>query len=245
MTDTTPQNDLLRIFIGYDPRQAVGYQVLHYSIMAHATRPIAVTPLVLQTLPITRAGLTPFTYSRFMVPWLCNFNGWALFMDLDMLLLDDISKLFAMADDRYAAMVAKNPMKLEWASMILYNCGHPANRVLTPEYVDSAERCRAPHALDWLPEELVGALPPEWNHTVGYDAPRPDARLVHYTQGLPIHPEVQGCEYAEPWLQAARAANTTQPWQGLMGRSVHAARLPDGSVVSRLRAESQALAGRK
>jgi hypothetical protein len=229
---------MLRIFIGYDPRQAVAYQVLHHSILMRSSRPVAVCPLVLASLPISRSGLTPFTYSRFLVPWLSGYQGWALFLDLDMLVLEDIAKLFALADDRYAVMVTKNPIKMERSSLILFNCGHAANRILEPHYVDNPEICRSPHIFDWLSDELVGDLPAEWNHTVGYDRPRSDAKLVHFTQGIPLHPELQGCEYSEVWLQAARHANATHPWIALLGRSVHAVQLSDGRVVPRLRAST-------
>lgn len=224
----------LRIFIGYDHRQAVGYNVLQFSMFRRCSKPLAITPLFLPTLPLTRTGLTPFTYSRFLVPWLSGYQGWAMFVDLDYLCLADLAQLFALTDDKYAVMVTKNPKKFEWASMILYNCGHPANRVLTPEYVQDAKQCRAPHAIDWLPDELVGDLPREWNHLVGYDPPRNDAKLVHYTQGMPVFEETRGSEYAEEWLNEHAKANQTMHWQDVMARSVHAAKLPDGRVVAKL-----------
>jgi hypothetical protein len=97
---------------------------------------------VLPTLPLKRQGLTPFTFSRFLVPWLCDYQGWALFLDIDFLALGDVAELFALGDERYAAMVSKNPKKFEWASMILFNCGHPANKVLTPDYRGRPEALR-------------------------------------------------------------------------------------------------------
>jgi hypothetical protein len=227
-------NAPLRIFIGYDHRQAVSYNVLQFSILRRATRPIAITPIVLPTLPLTRMGLTPFTYSRFLVPWLCDFRGWALFLDLDYLCLADISELFALADDRYAAMVSKNVKKFEWASAILFNCAHPANGILTPEHIQDAQRCRAPHGLDWLPSELVGDLPREWNHLVGYDSPRKDARLVHYTQGMPVFEETKGSEYTDEWMAEHQASSQTQGWQELMANSIHAANTADGKRVAKL-----------
>ena len=227
-------NAPLRIFIGYDHRQAVSYNVLQFSILRRATMPVAITPLVLPTLPITRKGLTPFTYSRFLVPWLCDFRGWALFLDLDYLCLGNIVELFAMADKRFAAMVSKNVKKFEWASMILFNCGHPANAVLTPEHVQDPQRSRAPHGLDWLSPDLVGDLPREWNHLVGYDPPRQDARLVHYTQGMPIFEETTGSEYQQQWLDEHQISNETQGWQELMANSIHAANTADGKRVAKL-----------
>jgi len=231
-------NAPLRIFIGYDHRQAVAYNVLQFSILRRAALPVAITPIVLPTLPLTRQGLTPFTFSRFLVPWLCDFRGWALFMDIDYLCLADISGLFRLADERYAAMVSKNVKRFEWASMILFNCGHPANATLTPDYVQDPQRCRAPHGLDWLAPELVGDLPREWNHLVGYDPPRKDAKLVHYTQGMPIYEETSGSEYAAEWMSEHEVSNETQGWQELMAGSIHAANTATGRRVAKLHAEA-------
>jgi len=230
----TQSHQPLRIFIGYDHRQPIAMNVLQFSIFRRSSKPVAITPIVLPTLPMKRTGLTPFTYSRFLVPWLCDYQGWALFLDIDFLVLGDIAELFAQADDRYAAMVSKNPKKFEWASMILFNCGHPANRVLTPDYVDDAERCRSPHTMDWLAPELVGGFPGEWNHLVGYDPPRNDAKAVHYTQGMPIFEETTGSEYREQWLAEHKDSNSVRPWQELMARSVHAGKTADGRLVAKL-----------
>jgi lipopolysaccharide biosynthesis glycosyltransferase len=230
----TQSNQPLRIFIGYDHRQPIALNVLQFSIFRRSSKPVTISPIVLPTLPMKRTGLTPFTYSRFLVPWMCDYQGWALFLDIDFLVLSDIADLFARADDRYAAMVSKNEKKFEWASMIFFNCGHPANRVLTPDYIDDPKRCISPHTMDWLSPDLVGDLPREWNHLVGYDAPRNDAKAVHYTQGMPIYEETTGSEYREQWLAEQKAANTTSPWQELMARSVHAGKTADGRVVAKL-----------
>lgn len=230
----------LKIFIGYDHRQAVSYNVLQFSIFRRSSKPVAISPLVLPTLPMTRSGLTPFTFSRFLVPWLNGFQGWAMFMDTDYLCLADIAELFAKADDRYAAMVSKNVKKFEWASMIMFNCAHPANRILTPEYVEDPKQCRSPHTLDWLSDDLVGDLPREWNHLVGYDKPRNDAKLVHYTQGMPIFEETAGSEYAEQWKKEHAKSNQTLGWQDLMARSVHAGRTNDGRIVAKLHPDAMA-----
>src|SRR5690349_18814346 len=230
----------LRIFIGYDHRQAISYNVLQFSLFRRCSKPVLISPLYLPTLPITRTGLTPFTFSRFLVPWLCGFQGWAMFLDIDYLCRADLAELFALTDDRYAVMVSKNVKKFEWASMIMFNCGHPSNRILTPEYVQDAKQCRQPHAIDWLPDALVGDLPREWNHLVGYDAPRADAKLVHYTQGMPIFEETKGSEYAEDWKKEHAKANQTMGWQDLMARSVHSAKTADGRIVAKLHPDAMA-----
>ena len=228
----------LRVFIGFDHRQAVAYNVLQFSIFRRCTKPVAVTPLFLPTLPLTRTGLTPFTFSRFLVPWLCGYQGWAMFLDIDYLCHGDLAELFALTDDRYAVMVSKNVKKFEWASMMMFNCGHPGNRILTPEYVQDPQQCRTPHTIDWLPEHLVGDLPREWNHLVGYDAPRADAKLIHYTQGMPIYEETRGSEYADAWKKEHAKANQALGWQDLMARSVHAGKTADGRIVAKLHPEA-------
>lgn len=211
------KKEILKIFIGYDPRQPVSYNVLAQSIMVRATRPIAITPLIIQTLPIQRVGLTPFTFTRFLVPYLCDYQGWGLFLDADIILRDDISQLFDLRDDKYTVMVSKNEHRFEWASVMLFN--NAKCQILTPEYIEKADRL---HQIAWANEEDIGDLPREWNHLVGYDAERPDAKLVHYTQGVPCFPETNDSEYVQDWMDEQRWLNSAQPWEVLMGNSIHA-----------------------
>jgi len=215
---------MLRVFIGYDDRQPVAYNVLQVSIATRSSRPVSVTPLILSQLPITRAGLTPFTFSRFLVPWLCNYEGTALFLDIDMLVLADIAELFDMMDDN-ALMVSKNRLKFEWASAMLFNCGHADNRRLTPEFIETAENL---HTIPWT--DKVGDLPGEWNHLVMYDEPKP-AKLVHYTAGIPCFPETKDLGYGPEWMNELKAAMAAKSWQTLMAKSVHAR-----PVLERIRA---------
>ena len=232
----------LRIFIGFDERQPVSYTVLQNSILQRSSRPVTISPLVLKTLPITRRGLTPFTFSRFLVPWLCDWQGWALFLDLDMLVLGDIAELFGYADESKAVVVCQEQQRFEWASAILFNCAHQANRVLQPDYVEDPKRCVKPHSIDWVGSDaLIGSFPAIWNHCVGYNPPRPGAKLAHYTMGIPAFPEIRGCEYSEEWVAEFRNATATQPWLTLMGNSVHVVKTADGRVLPKLHPEAKAL----
>ncbi|MEL0107169.1 MAG: hypothetical protein VW802_09515 [Rhodospirillaceae bacterium] len=227
----------LRIFIGYDDRQIPASSALIQSIINTCSKPVAITPLVLPALPTDRAGLTPFTYSRFLTPWLCNFEGWALFMDNDMLAIGDLAELFDYADDQYAIMVNKSIEPFEWASVMLFNCAHPANKVMTPEFLSDPDQSGAPHSFEWLGQDkdaLIGAFTSEWNHTIGYDQPRNDAKIAHYTMGIPAHPEIDGCEYSEEWHKVFDQTLSLLDWHGMMGNSVHAAQLPDGRVLPKL-----------
>lgn len=219
----------LQIYIGFDHRQFVSYSVLAGSIIGAASKPVSITPVCLPTLPLERAGLTPFTFTRFLVPRMQKDGGWALFLDSDMLAVGDVAELFELVDDQYAAMVVKNPRQFEWASLIMFNCGHAANDVLTPEYVE--DEVSPLFKFGWMKPEELGALPSEWNHLVGYDQPREDAKLVHYTMGIPVYDETKMSEYADQWNQVHQAINSTVPWAALMAQSVHATHMPDGRVL--------------
>jgi lipopolysaccharide biosynthesis glycosyltransferase len=207
----------LRVFIGYDHRQPIAYTALSHSILSKSSKPVSIIPLVLNQLPIKRQGLTPFTFSRFLVPWLCDYKGWALFLDIDIILNDDISGIFDLVDDRYNVCVSKNTKQFEWSSVMLFN--NEKCKILSPEYVETANGL---HQLEWCTEEKIGDLPREWNHLVGYDQPSQNPKLIHYTQGIPAFFETDSCEHADLWGKAARDSVSATSWVDLMGASVHA-----------------------
>jgi len=223
---------MLRIFIGADPRQPVSLAVLAQSVYRLSSKPVAITPLVIEQLPLKRTGLTPFTFSRFLVPYLCNYEGWALFLDADILLKDDISKLFAMADDKYAVMVSKDENhRFEWASVMLFNCAKC--RILTPDYVEVASGL---HTINWVEDELIGDFPRDWNYLVGYSEKQEEPKLIHYTQGMPAYPLTQDSEFAIDWAKEHQYMNSIRPWEELMGNSIHAMDL-DGKRVPKYKAK--------
>ena len=204
---------MLSIFIGVDVRQPVAFTTLQMSIISRSSKPVAITPLLIDQLPVKRRGLTDFTYTRYLPPFLMGYQGWALFADADMLVRGDVADLFALADDRYAVQVVKTGQRFEWPSMMLFNCAKCM--ALTPNFIESGR----PQDMQW---GEVGELPAEWNYCIGYDAPRDDAKLLHYTMGVPAFPEVEILGHVDEWRQDLRAACSTVPWLDLMGGSVHA-----------------------
>jgi hypothetical protein len=216
----TEGNGLIRIFIGFDPRETVAYNVLAHSIQVRASRPVAIAPLALSQLKhvLTRERhalqSTDFSFSRFLVPYLSGYAGWSLFMDCDMLMRDDVAKLWNLRDARYAVQVVKHDhkpreatkflgaaqtayAKKNWSSVMLFNnakCG-----ALTPEYVNAASGLEL-HQFKWLEsEDLIGELPHRWNHLVGYDASGEEVSLAHYTIGGPYFSEYADCPLADEW----------------------------------------------
>jgi hypothetical protein len=216
----------VRIFIGYDPREAVAFSVLAHSIHSRASIPVSITPLMLSQLEGVYARephplqSTAFSFSRFLVPYLCGYRGWALFMDCDMLVRDDVAKLWALRDERYAAQVVKHNHvpreevkflnaaqtkyeKKNWSSVVLFNT--PRCTALTPAYVNAASGLEL-HQFKWLgDDQLIGEIPHRWNHLVGYDPPAGDAANLHFTRGGPYFREFHDCEYAEDWRRELKA----------------------------------------
>lgn len=207
---------MIRVFIGFDGNETVAYHVLAHSIMRHASEPVSITPLMLRQLPLTRERTptqsTEFSFSRFLVPWLCGYEGEAIFMDCDMLCRTDIASL--RADRQSAVSVVKHDYeprpedkflgqrqsiyaKKNWSSLMVFN--NSACRKLTPEYVNTASGLEL-HQFKWLPSDAwIGSLPVEWNHLVGEYAPNPAAKIVHFTRGGPWFDEYRDCEFAAPW----------------------------------------------
>lgn len=196
---------MIPIFIGYDPREAVAYHVCSNSIIRHSSQPVSISPLALNILKGYEErhtdGSNHFIYSRFLVPHLMSYKGWAIFMDGDMLLRTDITELWNLRDDSKAVMVVKHDYKTKmtekylgaknenyprknWSSVILWNCGHPDNIVLTPSLIEKQTGAFL-HRFTWLNDELIGELPKVWNWLPDEYGENSEAKLLHYTLGTP------------------------------------------------------------
>lgn len=234
-------NKPLPIFIGWDSREPVAAEVCSYSIKKRTNSQLSIHYLKHRDLRQrglfarpwriesitgnyvddidTRPFSTEFSHTRFLVPKLMNYTGWALFMDSDMIVLSDIKKLFDLCDDKYAVMCVKhthiplaNAVKMDareqmryhrknWSSFVLWNCGHPANLALSPEKV-SFKSGGWLHAFSWLADNQIGDLPFSYNYIAGVSpkySGMPD--VVHYTEGGPWFPECEKVAYAGTWME--------------------------------------------
>ena len=214
---------MLKIFVGFDGKiEPIVYHVFCQSVIEKASIPVSFTPLALNTLPnymeTHKDGSNAFIYSRFLVPYLCDYQGQALFVDGDMLCRTDIAELLKEIDTTKAVSVVKHdyetkhPIKYlghknedyprkNWSSVIYWNCSHFKNRVLTPEYIMTATGKHL-HRFEWLNNEfidLVGEIPKEWNWLVSEYEYNEDAKLVHFTIGTPCFSDYNNCDYADEW----------------------------------------------
>ena len=211
---------MLKLFVGFDERESAAIHTFVHSVMTRSSKPISFTFLARNQLSFTDPSQkedypqsNAFIFSRFLVPALCGFKGWALFCDGDMLCMDDISKLFELADETKAVQVVKHDYKTKYpvkylgaknedypkknqSSVILFNCGHPANRTLTKEFVEASNGAYL-HRFGWLDDDLIGSLPFEWNHLVLEQEPNTKASIVHWTCYGPYHNGYETVEYGE------------------------------------------------
>jgi hypothetical protein len=224
--------DLIRIFVGYDNRIPVAFQTLVHSITQRSSLPVTVCPINLTNVKgifnREMIGLqsTEFSFSRFLTPYLSNYEGWSIFMDNDMILQDDIAKLWALRDDNYAVMCVKHDHapsekkkfmgavqssyeKKNWSSVILFN--NAKCKALSLDYVNKASGLEL-HQFKWLGDDsLIGGLPLEWNYLAAYndthEATVEKPKLIHYTIGGPFYPDFKDTEYAAEWFAEYAGAN--------------------------------------
>ena len=219
-----------RIFVGYDPREAVAFHVCVNSIIRHSSVTVSITPLALTNIQDYREGhkdaSNQFVYSRFLIPHLCNNKGWGLFIDGDMIVKSDIKELFDLIEPDKAVMVVKHNYKTRaaqkylnsknqdyprknWSSVVLWNCESWLNRSLKPEFIEKASGSDL-HRFSWLPDERIGELPLEWNWLPQEFGIWDRAKLIHYTLGTPCFKEYANDMMAEDWHNELELTNYCQ-----------------------------------
>lgn len=208
------------VFVGYDPREAIAYHTCVNSIIRHSSQPVAIVPVALNLFreysETHTDGSNHFIYTRFLVPYLMDYQGWAVFIDGDMILRGDIAELWALKDytkdvmvvqhdyetrmtEKYLGSPNENYPRKNWSSVILWNCNAIRNRILTPDFVQQSTGSYL-HRFSWIDDERIGELPKEWNWLdVEYEW-NPLAKLVHYTLGTPcFHEFADRGDFSDEW----------------------------------------------
>jgi len=218
---------MIPIFIGYDDREIIAYHVCANSLIRLSSSPLAITPLSLNNIQGYKEshndGSNQFIYSRFLIPYLMGYSGWALFIDGDMLLRSDINELWNLRDNSKALLCVHHDYKTKahtkylgannqdyprknWSSVVLWNCGHPANRIVTPDFVESSAGAKL-HRFTWLSDDLIGTLPIEWNWLPDEFGCNDKAKLLHWTLGTPCFKEYATSPMAEEWHKESILVN--------------------------------------
>lgn len=221
---------MIRVFIGYDSNEVVAWHTLCHSILRHTNQPVSFVALArnqlseIYTKPKQGKESTEFSMTRFLVPYLSNYEGWSIFMDCDMLVTRDFSELWNLRDDQYAVQCVKHDYsptttrkflnqeqsvypKKNWSSVMLFN--NAKCKALTPEYVNTATGLEL-HQFKWLEnEDLIGEIPSEWNFLVGEEHMFEDGvpGNIHYTLGGPYFEDHEDVDYADLWFAEKRKMN--------------------------------------
>ena len=219
--------DSVTVYIGWDSRESIAAEVCKYSILKHATIPVDVVFLKQDELKmrgwysrdVDKLASTEFTFTRFLIPELNQFTGTAIFMDCDMLVLDDIATLLQQVNKSKAVTCVHHDYTPEegikmdgqvqtvyprknWSSMVVWNCGHKANKHVTKELVNNPLTTgKYLHRFSWLLDKDIGSVGPEWNWLVGWykESKTNKPSIIHYTEGGPWFEQYRNCEYADLW----------------------------------------------
>lgn len=261
MREPLPKFEPLHIWIGYDSREEIASHVCANSIIRHTKQPLKIN--YLKHRELRKSGLfkrpwliegdsgefrdllddkpfsTEFSHTRFLVPELQKFQGWALFLDADMIFQDDIKKLFECVSSIYAVMCVKHNhsvnndgLKMDgrvqqkyfrknWSSFVLWNCGHKGNAKLTKEKVTYMPG-RDLHSFSWLPDHEIGSLPFNYNFISGvspklpsFDGKQMQPSVFHFSEGGPWFESCKTVPYADLWDKERRL------WEDAGGQSYH------------------------
>ena len=214
----------LNFFIGYDSKEDIAYRVCKYSLLKRTNADVNVMSLKLDELiaqnlytrSIDPLASTQFTYSRFLVPKLTNYEGWAVFCDCDFIFLGDVSNLFKNLDENKAVYCVKHdytpkekhkmdgqkqtiyPRK-NWSSLMMFNCSHIDCQNLSIKNVNT-KSAKYLHRMNWTSDKNIGEIPPTYNWLEGWYEDSINPKVIHYTRGAPIHDSWNG-SYSNNWIQ--------------------------------------------
>ena len=218
-------SDVIKVFIGYDPVESVAWHTMAASIYRQSSRPVAIVPINLANLkgifnrPRDPKQSNEFSFTRFLVPYLCNFEGQGIFFDCDQMLRTDIAEIFSVIEEqpgkavyvvkhtyeprddvKYLNTVQYKYPRKNWSSVVLWNCCHEKNKIVTPDFVKNSDGLKL-HRFTWLEDNEIGELDMRWNWLVGeYCDPPNDVKNVHWTVGGPYFHEYANTNFSQEWF---------------------------------------------
>jgi len=212
------------IYVGYDPSQDIAYKVCEQSIYKHSSDSVYVKKINSNTIAgyereYDPLASTPFTYARFYIPYINNYQGASIFCDGDFLFLEDIQNLWNLFDSKYAVQVVKHDYapsstikmnnkiqtsypKKNWSSLIIWNNEHPKNKQLDLNVLNCASGSFL-HQFKWLDENEIGEIPYAWNWLVGWykeTNQHLSPKALHFTEGGPWLKDPEN-DYDLVWLK--------------------------------------------
>jgi len=213
-----------KMYVGYDSREDIAWQIARYSANRHMSQPIEIYPLKQHSLrelglysrPHDKTSSTEFSLTRFLTPYLAAHDGWTIFVDCDVLFTRDLNEVFEGLDPSKALYCVQhvytpaNMIKMDgkeqtvyprknWSSFMIFNGAHPHVKALTPTVVNAASPAWL-HRFQWTSDENIGELGQEWNFLEGeYRKPEKLPANIHFTNGGPWFEHWQNVDFADLW----------------------------------------------
>lgn len=216
----------LKIYVGYDTREDIAWQVCRHSLRRHSKIDLEIYPLKqatvrelgLYTRPSDKGAATEFSLTRFLVPYIAASDDWSIFVDCDFLFTADLGAMIDQLDRNKAVYVVQHeyvprtanrmdgqvqttyPRK-NWSSFMVFNGAHPTVKALVPDVVNTQSPAFL-HRLSWTDDEAIGSLPLGWNFLEGeYDKPASPPEAIHYTNGGPWFENCQDVDFGDLWIR--------------------------------------------
>ncbi|MEL6431773.1 MAG: PqqD family peptide modification chaperone [Planctomycetota bacterium] len=187
----------VRVFVGTDPRQTRAEVALEYSIRKHTSGPVEVVwmdhsrggiwdgwnigrergPAAIPVQGGSTSWATEFTCFRFAIPHASGFEGRAIYLDSDMIVLGDLRELLEtpMTHPVMATEACPATMLFDCGAIGRFDWWPPLHELRTQgeQLQDHMERI--------MRHCGVGELDPKWNCHDGVGFDPASTRIVHYT----------------------------------------------------------------
>ena len=213
---------MIPIYVGFDPREAIAYSVFCHSVLSRTKANVSFTPVC----GAQEDASNTFSKARFHIPEMQGYRGWAIWADGDMLCRADIQELWDLRKPGFDVMVVKHdyqtkhPVKYlgqrnedypckNWSSVMLIDCGNAVWR--RPVYKDLLKGpAGLLHRFSFIEDDRIGELPKTWNWLASEYDHNPDAKIVHYTIGIP--PFYPSCDYSSEWFVEMKQMTHHEHW---------------------------------
>lgn len=201
----------IKIFIGQEPYQWLAAEVLRFSIQRRTKVPLEIQELNQLPIKLNFKVVKSSAFCRFFIPEACNYEGKAIYLDADILVLDNIQKLYELPLQGKGALarpVHEESQSGYYTSVMLLDCAHLKNwNVKLWSGLVNVQSSLYHDTIWGMPKGLngndFGDLPREWNELDDADS---NTKIIHFTN-IQTNPwKKAGHPHAKLFLKELKAA---------------------------------------
>lgn len=158
---------MIRVFIGTSERFKHVEHIARDSILANTTADVDIRLISPERLNAKPSGCTGFTNLRYAVPELAGYEGYAIYLDVDMIVLGDIAELYEYRQEGAWVRMYDGASEVSVIDCAAHN------------YLPKLDKLH----LYWKNKlhgsvNAINAIPPEWNVK---DCVKDAMKLLHFT----------------------------------------------------------------